>query len=63
MTNVFLKRFIHFLFIVFFVFAFSCKAQKCPNFSGDNANHHVKYDKKGLVKKKGPAPQRTYSDY
>lgn len=33
------------------VFA-SCKAKKCPTYDGDNGNHKVKYNKKGLVKKK-----------
>jgi hypothetical protein len=37
----------------------ACKAKKCPTFDGDNAKHHVKYDKKGHVKKKKSPGNRT----
>ncbi len=45
------------------IFTFACKTKKSPNFEGDGAKHHVKYDKNGLVKKKGATPQRTWDNY
>lgn len=30
----------------------SCKPKKCANFTDERRNHSVKYNKKGLVKKK-----------
>ena len=59
----FLKRLLYSLLLLLIVFVYSCKAKRCPNFEGDGAHHHVKYDKNGLVKKKGPAPQKTWDNY
>ena len=62
-TKVFLKQFIYILIIFCIAFTYGCKAKKCPNFEGDGAKHHVKYDKDGLVKKKGSTSQRTWDTY
>jgi hypothetical protein len=32
--------------------AVSCKPKKCANFTDERKNHSVKYNRKGLVKKK-----------
>jgi hypothetical protein len=58
-----LKNIFSFILTVAIASSYSCKAKKCPNFEGDGANHHVKYGKGGLVKKKGPTPQRSWGNY
>jgi hypothetical protein len=49
-----MKRLITFIWILALGFGIlvSCRPKKCANFTDAKGGHHVKYNKKGLVKKK-----------
>lgn len=49
-----MKKIIPYTLIVFMLLgiAGSCKPKKCANFTDERKNHSVKYNRKGLVKKK-----------
>ncbi|MEI6509185.1 MAG: hypothetical protein WCO54_11930 [Bacteroidota bacterium] len=58
-----MKKYTYILLIIGVIIIASCKAKKCPRFDGDGTDHHVKYNKGGLVKKKGNSPSRTWDTY